>query len=247
MGRLEGKSVIITGAAQGMGAEHARAFLAEGARVLMTDLQQDAGATLAAELGEAAAFAVHDVASESDWERVVEAALHHSGRIDGLVNNAAIHTVKHIEQESADMLRRMLEVNVVGSFLGMQKVIAPMREAGGGSIVNVSSVAGTRGIPRHISYAATKWSVRGLTKSAASDLGSDGIRVNSIHPGGIEDTGMYTKPRNDEEAAERAAGIPLGRPGRPSEVSQLAIFLISDESSYITGTEHVIDGGMTLW
>lgn len=247
MGRLEGRSVIITGSAQGMGAQHARTFVAEGARVLMTDLQDEAGAALASELGDAATFEVHDVTSERDWDRVVAAALSHGGKLDGLVNNAGIHGVKVVEEESVESLRRMLEVNVIGCFIGIQKVIAPMRAASGGSIVNISSVAGTRGIPAHVSYGTSKWALRGMTKTAAIELGTDNIRVNSIHPGGIENTGMFTKPRSKKDAAERNAGIPLGRPGRPDEVSKLAIFLISDESSYITGSEHVIDGGLTLW
>ena len=247
MGKLDGKSVIITGSAQGMGAQHARAFVAEGARVTLSDLQEEAGRAIADELGEAAFFAAQNVALEADWDRVVAAALAHGGHIDGLVNNAAIHNVCPIEQESIDNLRRALEVNVVGSFIGIQKMIGPMREAGGGSIVNLSSVAGTRGIPAHVSYGTSKWAVRGMTKIAAADLAADKIRVNSIHPGGIEDTGMYTVPETEEAINARNAMVPMGRPGRPDEISQLAIFLISDASSYITGTEHVIDGGLTLW
>lgn len=247
MGKLDGKSVIITGAAQGMGAQHARSFVAEGARVVITDLQEEAGRALADELGDAAAFEAQNVTQEEDWDRVIAAALRHAGRIDGLVNNAAIHNVSPIEQETVENLRRALEVNVVGSFIGIQKVIAPMREAGGGSIVNISSVAGTRGLPAHVSYGTSKWAVRGMTKLAASDLGADKIRVNSIHPGGVENTGMFTRPKSAEEASRRDASVPLGRQARPDDVSKLAIFLISDDSSFITGCEHVIDGGLTLW
>jgi 3alpha(or 20beta)-hydroxysteroid dehydrogenase len=246
MGALERKSAIITGAAQGMGASHARRFVEAGARVVLTDVQADAGERLAKELGEAARFVRHDVTSAADWDRVISAAQSHGGGLHALVNNAAIHWMKSIADDSADALRRMLDVNVVGVFLGIQKAIAPMRAAGGGSIINISSIAGTRGIPAHGSYGASKWAVRGLTKVAAAELGRHAIRVNSIHPGGIAGTGMFSEPDGDERRAQYAA-IPLGRAGDKREVSDLAVFLASDASTYITGTEHVIDGGRSLW
>ena len=246
MGALDGKSAIITGAAQGMGASHARCFAAAGARVVLTDVQADAGERLAKEIGDAARFLRHDVTSAADWDRVIAAALAHGGGLHALVNNAAIHWMKSIEDDSADALRRMLDVNVVGVFLGMQKAIAPLRAGGGGSIINISSIAGTRGIPAHGAYGASKWAVRGLTKVAAAELGRFGIRVNSIHPGGIAGTGMFSEPEGGERRAQYAA-IPLGRAGEKREVSDLAVFLASDASTYITGTEHVIDGGRSLW
>jgi 3alpha(or 20beta)-hydroxysteroid dehydrogenase len=246
MGALDRKSAIITGAAQGMGASHARRFVEAGARVVLTDVQADAGERLAKELGEAARFVRHDVTSAADWDRVIAAAQSHGGGLHALVNNAAIHWMKSIADDSADALRRMLDVNVVGVFLGIQKAIAPMRAAGGGSIINISSIAGTRGIPAHGSYGASKWAVRGLTKVAAAELGRHAIRVNSIHPGGIAGTGMFSEPDGDERRAQYAA-IPLGRAGDKREVSDLAVFLASDASTYITGTEHVIDGGRSLW
>jgi 3alpha(or 20beta)-hydroxysteroid dehydrogenase len=246
MGALDGKSAIVTGAAQGMGASHARRFVEAGARVVLTDLQGEAGERLAKELGDAARFVRHDVTSAEDWDRVIAAALAHGRGLHALVNNAAIHWMKSIEQDTAEGLRRMLDVNVVGVFLGIQKSIAPMRDAGGGSIINVSSIAGTRGIPAHGAYGASKWAVRGLTKVAASELGRHRIRVNSIHPGGIAGTGMFSEPDGDERRAQYAA-IPLGRAGEKREVSDLVVFLASDASSYITGTEHVIDGGRSLW
>jgi 3alpha(or 20beta)-hydroxysteroid dehydrogenase len=246
MGILDGKSAIITGAAQGMGESHARRFVEEGACIVLTDVQAEAGERLAKELGERARFVRHDVTSAADWDRVIEAALAHGGGLHALVNNAAIHWVKSIEKDSAEALRRMLDVNVVGVFLGIQKAIAPMRAAGGGSIVNVSSIAGTRGIPGHASYSASKWGVRGLTKVAAQELGPHRIRVNSIHPGGIADTGMFHEPAPGEREAQYAV-IPLRRAGRKREVSDLVVFLASDASTYITGTEHVIDGGRSLW
>jgi 3alpha(or 20beta)-hydroxysteroid dehydrogenase len=246
MGALDGKTAIITGAAQGMGASHARRFVEAGARVVLTDVQAEAGEQLAKELGDAARFVRHDVTSAADWDRAIAAALAHGRGLQVLVNNAAIHWMKSIEDDSADGLRQMLDVNVVGVFLGVQKAIAPMREGGGGSIINISSIAGTRGIPAHGAYGASKWAVRGLTKVAAHELGRHRIRVNSIHPGGIADTGMFSEPEGSERRSAYAL-IPLGRAGLKREVSDLAVFLASDASTYITGTEHVIDGGRSLW
>ncbi|MCH2171034.1 glucose 1-dehydrogenase [Myxococcota bacterium] len=246
MGRLEAKTAIVTGAAQGMGASHARRLIAEGANVVLTDVQDDAASALADELGERARFVHQDVTSEADWDAVISAARDFSG-LDVLINNAAIHHTALIEEESEDRLRRMLEVNVIGTWWGIKKAIAPMSDSGGGSIVNISSVAGTRGIPAHGSYGASKWAVRGLTKVAANELGTQGIRVNSIHPGGIAATGMFSDPTSDKEAEERRVAVPLRRAGEVEEVSDLVVFLASDASSYITGTEHIIDGGLTIW
>ncbi len=245
MGQLDGKSIIITGAAQGMGASHARRCVEEGARVVLTDLQVEPGEKLAAELGESALFVEQDVVSEADWARVVDSTTERFGRLDGLVNNAAIWWTKKILEESPERLRKMFDVNVVGTFNGMRAVATAMRESGGGSIINLSSIAGTRGIPEHGSYGASKWAVRGLTKVAAHELGPLGIRVNSVHPGAIEGTGMFLIPEIDHEAL--FAEQPLQRPGRRDEVSGLVIFLLSDQSSYITGHEHVVDGGRTVW
>ncbi len=167
MGQLDGKSIIITGAAQGMGAIHARRCVEEGARVVLTDLQAEEGEKLAAELGDAAIFVQQDITSESDWDRVVETATSSHGQLDGLVNNAAIWWTKPVVEEDAAKFLKMLEVNVIGTWQGMRKVVPAMREAGGGSIVNLSSIAGTRGIPEHAAYGASKWAVRGLSKVAA--------------------------------------------------------------------------------
>ncbi|MCE2392037.1 MAG: glucose 1-dehydrogenase [Proteobacteria bacterium] len=245
MGQLDGKVAIITGAAQGMGENHARAFVEEGARVVVTDLQEEAGRELAGELGEAALFVAQDVTSEADWDRVVAAALERFGRIDALVNNAAIWWTATVLEETADGLRKMLEVNVVGVWLAMHKVAPAMRDSGGGAIVNISSTAGIHGIPEHGAYGASKWAVRGLTKVAAHELGPLGIRVNSVHPGGIKGTGMFQRPEEEHDAIFRHNPIP--RAGERSEVSALVVFLASDASSYITGHEHVIDGGRQLW
>ncbi|MBJ18405.1 MAG: glucose 1-dehydrogenase [bacterium] len=245
MGQLEGKSIIITGAAQGMGAIHARRCVEEGARVVLTDLQVEEGEKQAEALGDAAVFVEQDITAEAEWDRVVAAAVDHAGRLDGLVNNAAIWWTESVMDEDADRLRKMLEVNVIGTFHGMRKVVPAMRDSGGGSIVNLSSIAGTRGIPGHGSYGASKWAVRGLSKVAAAEFGSWNIRVNTIHPGAIEGTGMFLIP--ESEHADLFQAQPLQRPGRREEVSGLLLFLLSDQSSYVTGHEHVVDGGRTVW
>ncbi len=245
MEQLEGKRIIITGAAQGMGAVHAKLFVEAGARVVLTDLQIEAGEKLANELGKSARFVPQDVTQESDWERVVGAAKKHFGGVDGLVNNAAIWWTKPVIEEDRERFRKMLDVNVIGTWLGIRAVVPAMREAGGGSIVNLSSIAGTRGIPEHGAYGASKWAVRGLSKVAASELGQWNIRVNTVHPGAVEGTGMFLVPESEFDTIFQAQ--PLRRPGRREEISGLVMFLLSDQSSYITGHEHVVDGGRTVW
>jgi 3alpha(or 20beta)-hydroxysteroid dehydrogenase len=247
MGQLDGKVAIVTGAAQGMGAVEARRFVEEGARVVLTDVQEGPTRELAAALGDAAHFVRHDVSSEADWNRVVATTLERFGALNVLVNNAAIHNASTIENDTLESFERALKVNLVGTFLGIQKAIAPMREAGGGSIVNKSSIAGVAGIPFHGAYGASKWGVRGLTKVAAYELGTDGIRINSVHPGPIEGTGMYATPEDPAERRAMLDPIPLGRAGTREEVSALVGFLASDAASYITGTEHVVDGGRSIW
>ncbi|MEE2663064.1 MAG: glucose 1-dehydrogenase [Myxococcota bacterium] len=247
MGQLDGKVAIITGAAQGMGEVEARRFAQEGARVVLTDLQQEAGRQVAKEIGDAAVFVRQDVTSEADWDAVVATASERFGGLDALVNNAAIHHLASLEDESVEALEQMLRVNVIGTWWGIKKAIAPMRARGGGSIVNKSSIAGTRGIPLHTSYGTSKWAVRGLTKTAAYELGPEAIRVNSVHPGPIEGTGMFTAPDDPAELREQMRALPLGRAGTRDEVASLVVFLASDASSYITGNEHVVDGGRSIW
>jgi 3alpha(or 20beta)-hydroxysteroid dehydrogenase len=245
MGQLEGKSIIITGAAQGMGAVHARRCVEEGAQIVVTDLQTRPGEELARDLGDDAVFVEQDITNEMDWDRVVEVALERFGRLDGLVNNAAIWWTSPILEEEPERLRKMLEVNVLGTWWGMRKVVPAMRDAGGGSIVNLSSIAGTRGIPGHGSYGASKWAVRGLSKVAANEFGQWNIRVNTVHPGAIDGTGMFQVPESQFEELFKMQ--PLNRPGQREEVSGLVLFLLSDQSSYVTGHEHIVDGGRTVW
>jgi 3alpha(or 20beta)-hydroxysteroid dehydrogenase len=247
MGQLDGKVAIITGAAQGMGEVEARRFAEEGARIVLTDVQDEAGRAVAKSIGDGALFLRQDVSSEADWDAVIAAATERFGGLDALVNNAAIHHVAKLEDDDVDSLERILRINVVGTWWGIKKAIAPMRARGGGSIVNKSSIAGTRGIPLHSAYGTSKWAVRGLTKTAAYELGPDGIRVNSVHPGGIENTGMFTPSADDEDTRRQMQELPLGRPGTREEVAALVVFLASDASSYITGNEHVVDGGRSIW
>ncbi len=250
MGQLEGLVVVVTGAAQGMGRRHVQWCAEQGARVLATDLQVDAGRGVVEEIAAAggeARFVEHDVTDPGGWDTVVTTAMRDFGRLDGLVNNAAIYRgARPIEEESFENFELTLRVNVHGTWWGCRTVAEPMRRSGGGSIVNVSSTAGLRGFPGFSAYGTSKWAVRGLTKVMAAELGASGIRVNSVHPGGIEETGMYT-PRGDaEQHAARLARIPLGRHGRVDDVSAVVGFLLSPESAYVTGVEHVVDGGATV-
>lgn len=241
MGRLAGKVAVITGAARGQGEREARVFAAEGAQVMVTDVLDDGVRALAGELGSVARWAHQDVSEEGDWAAAVDATLAAFGRIDVLVNNAAIHHVRPIEQETKRDFERMVSINLTGTFLGIRSVIEPMRTAGGGSIVNISSLAGLQGFYGHGTYGATKWGVRGLTQAAAVELGPLGIRVNSVHPGAI-DTDMLVADRT-KEGWRRPRGVPLQRVGSTDDVAALVLFLASDESSYLSGAEIKIDGG----
>ena len=243
MGKLNGKVAIITGAARGQGAHEARRFVAEGARVVITDLNP-AGSDVAQELGEAAIFVAHDVADEAAWRAVVDRAVQSFGRLDVLVNNAGIFRPAGIGGTSAQDYDQHYRVNQLGVFLGTAAVIDAMKSAGGGSIINISSVAGMRGYPDMIAYSSTKWAVRGLTQCAARELAPHRIRVNSIHPG-LVDTPMLDD-HSPEALAAFTAAVPLGRMGTPEDVAEIVTFLASDLSSYVTGAEIVVDGGLGL-
>ena len=243
MGRLEGKTALITGGARGQGAAEARLFAEEGANVVLTDVLDEDGERTADAIG--ADYLHHDVTSEAEWASVVSRAVELHGGLDVLVNNAGIYGPSFLIECELDEFRRVIEVNQVGVFLGMREVAPAMIERGGGSIVNISSVAGMRAGASGFAYGASKWAVRGMTKSAAVTLGRHGIRVNSIHPGVI-DTPMLGDTRMDDPAVLQGLveRVPLGRIGQPEEVAKLALFLASDESSYSTGSEFVVDGGL---
>jgi 3alpha(or 20beta)-hydroxysteroid dehydrogenase len=246
MSRLAGKIAIITGASQGMGMAHARAFVAQGAKVVLGDLNEPGGKALASELGPNAVFVKQDVARAEDWQAVLREGEKRFGTVNVLVNNAGIlgKLAATTELPEAEFLR-VCAVNQTGVFLGMQCVLPGMIKAGGGSIVNISSIAGLVAIygAPNLAYVASKFAVRGMTKQVAVEYGGKNIRVNSVHPGYIKTPMMVAA--TDEGGGEALSQIPLRRMAEPSEVSNLVIFLASDESAFITGTEHVIDGGMT--
>ena len=243
MPRLQNKIILITGAARGQGAAEARLFVREGARVVITDILDEQGQALTRELGDAARFVHHDVASESDWKQAIDVAASMGG-LHGLVNNAGIYRPASMMETDAELFERHMRINQLGPFLGMKAAVPLLEQSGGGSIVNISSTAGLRGSPRAFAYSATKWALRGMTKTAAADLASLGIRVNSVHPGPI-DTEMLSV-RTPEQNQQRLQSVPMRRMGSAEEVADLVLFLLSDESRYMTGAEVAIDGGATL-
>lgn len=244
MGKFDGKVVLITGGARGQGASHARAFVEEGAKVLFTDILVEDGKTLEKELGENATFAKHDVRSEEEWKSVVSLAESTFGPINILVNNAGIVFNKKFVETTEEEYRRIIDINQVGVFLGMKSVVPSMKKGKGGSIINISSIDGLRGAPGNLAYDASKFAVRGMTKTAALELAEYGIRVNSIHPGVIE-TPMIAQDDLQDTVKEISKNIPLKRLGQPKDITNLVLFLASEESSYSTGSEFVVDGGMT--
>lgn len=243
LGKFSGKVVLITGGSRGQGAAHARAFVDEGAKVVITDVLVDEGQALAVELGDNAAFFKHNVTSEADWKTIVEETEALFGPINVLVNNAGIVISKPIEETTEAEYRKVIDINQVGVFLGMKTVIPSMKKVSGGSIINISSVDGLRGNPNMVAYDASKFAVRGMTKTVALELAQHGIRVNSIHPGLIL-TPMVMQEDVMDGVEQLGEHIPLKRGAQPEEVSKLVLFLAED-ASYSTGSEFVIDGGLT--
>ena len=249
MGRLDGKVALISGAARGMGRAEARLFAAEGAKVAVCDVRDAEGKVVAEEIGADAIYQHLDVTNEDEWAAAVAVTTNAFGKLNVLVNNAGIAEAAPLAELTLSSYRRVTEVNQTGVFLGMRAVVEPMTAAGGGSLLNISSIDGMIGMNHIISYVASKWAVRGMTKTAAMELASRGIRVNSIHPGFIH-THLSVEDESHLAAthalldAHTAKLAPMRRTGEPEEIANLALFLASDESSYSTGSEFVADGGL---
>ncbi|MFF2480333.1 SDR family NAD(P)-dependent oxidoreductase [Paenibacillus sp. NPDC058071] len=244
MGKLTGKVAIVTGGSRGQGAAHVRAFIEEGAKVAFTDILVEQGEALAKELGANALFIQQDVSNPADWERVVEATESAFGPVNVLVNNAGVAFLKEIRDTTVEEFQRVVNINQVSVFLGMKAVLPSMERAGSGSIINVSSAAGDKGIPGNVAYGGTKYAIRGMSRVAALEFVPYNIRVNTIMPGVIQ-TPMVGDPDPDR-VANIVAGIPMKRLASPEEVSKLAVFLASDDSSYSTGADFVVDGGFLI-
>jgi 3alpha(or 20beta)-hydroxysteroid dehydrogenase len=243
---LAGKVVLVSGAARGMGEAAARRLVEEGARVVLGDILDAEGEAVAKELGDQARFAPLDVTDAAAWRVAVEVAQDELGGLDVLVNNAGVLGFGAVADMPLEEYRQIVEVNQVGVFLGMQAAVPALEARGGGAIVNISSVEGLGGGAALTAYTASKFAVRGMTKAAAIELGPKGIRVNSVHPGAIR-TDMVLAQTGGSEDAERwmARKVALKRMGQPHEVASLIAFLASDDSSYCTGAEFVVDGGAT--
>ena len=243
MSRLDGKVAIVTGASRGMGEATARRFVQEGAKVILTDVLEEQGQGVTDDLGPDALFIKLDVASDGDWARAIAQVDDQYGQIDILINNAGLVHFTAIEDFDPKDAEKILGVNTIGPMLGIKHVVPHMKRAGKGSIVNVSSVDGLRGCNGLTLYTASKWALRGLTKSLAYELGTCGIRVNSIHPGGVDTPMGNAKGLPPDQLAQAFARVPLQRIGEPEEIAAASLFLASDEAAYITGAELAIDGG----
>ncbi|AXB80316.1 SDR family NAD(P)-dependent oxidoreductase [Novosphingobium sp. P6W] len=241
--RLAGKIAVITGGARGMGAATARRFVEAGAQVIVADLLEAEGAALVEELGAAATFQRLDVSDEGSWADLVSAATRNHGRIDALVNNAAVVAFGPIVEFTSEQIDRVLGINVKGTMLGLKHIGGLMCEAKGGAIVNISSVDGLRGVNSLGLYSSSKWAVRGLTKTAALEFGHHGVRVNSVHPGGVNTVMGNPQGLEGEAKNEGYERVALQRIGEPEEIAAATLFLCSDEASYVTGAELAVDGG----
>lgn len=239
MGRFEETVALVSGGARGMGASHVRALVAEGAKVVIGDILDDEGKTLADDLGEHCVYVHLDVTEDAQWEEAVATAERQFGPVNLLVNNAGIVSYGACDLMAPDEFRRVIDINLTGTFLGMHFTVPSIRRAGGGAIINISSTAGMMGYAGIAAYSASKWGVRGMTKSAAMELGKDGIRVMSVHPGPIR------TPMTADFGEELTAAQPISRFGEPEEVTKMVLFLASD-ATYSTGSEFVVDGGALL-
>jgi 3alpha(or 20beta)-hydroxysteroid dehydrogenase len=246
MTRLAGKVVLITGGARGQGADEGQLFSEQGAIVVLADVLDDVGTKTAAGIRNAE-YVYLDVRSETEWQQVVDGIVQRHGHLDVLVNNAGIDMTKRMDATTLDEWNNIIAINQTGTFLGMRTAAAAMIATGtAGSIINISSVAGLEGVKNHGAYAGTKWAIRGLTKVAAQEWGRNGIRVNSVHPGLIDTPMTAENPaiHNPDIRNKFERGVPLGRPGTSRDIANMVLFLASDESSYCTGQEFVVDGGV---
>jgi len=245
MSKLDGKVALVTGGARGMGAATVRRLHADGAKVVAADVLDDEGKTLADSLGDGVRYVHLDVSSEEQWQATIEQTERELGRLDILVNNAGILKFNALVDTPLEEFRQLVDVNLVGVFLGIKTAVPALRRAGGGSIVNISSIDGIGATPFTAGYGATKFGVRGITKVAAIEYGADGIRCNSVHPGGI-DTPMTRAVMDDDAVKWVGKRVPgLKRMGEPEEVANVVAFLAGDDASYCTGAEFVVDGGVT--
>jgi 3alpha(or 20beta)-hydroxysteroid dehydrogenase len=237
--RLEGKVAIITGAGSGMGTAEAVMFAAEGAKVVITDINADSCHRVAAQIGKAALPMQHDVADEDGWTKVVSAALERFGKIDILVNNAGMTRAESLQNTDTAFMRRMLEVNIVGSYLGMRATMEAMHKNGGGVVINIASGLAFTSLPGYFAYGVSKWGVRGMTRLAAKDLAAYNIRVVTVTPGAIDTPSLVPMVRENAKTL-----IPLGRAGGVDEFARVVVFAASDDASYMSGAELMVDGAM---